>query len=297
MFYNHHPKLGCVSGVCTTSATKRLLQFPLSSHHFLHPVSKSVSNIEAGKTALALLQWASLSWRFQNHWGNVGVTGELQELHNQGLKHSEYSQGRENILHASKVGNAQGSPSLCPHTDGILEHFPVWGKVGWWRRKAKGLSPNYFYKESLISVREGGEERKTKQNFTFKNIHNKSFDNNIDFHFSNPQAIVWCALLPSLTCKRSSYSPQWSCSWGPGQTFGRSGPSSPQCLGERLNHRCILLSTTHPLSSQVPQYLVLGQVKKQYNSKKHNCYKMLQTKKCGIRGFGDGHPKLIETLR
>lgn len=44
--YIHNPKLGCVSGVCKVSASKRPLLFPLSSHQFLQPVSKNVSNAE-----------------------------------------------------------------------------------------------------------------------------------------------------------------------------------------------------------------------------------------------------------
>lgn len=101
-----------MSGICTISASKRLLLFALSSHQFLHPLSRSVSDIQAAKTVMALLQWASCP-------GDCRATEEMQG--SQGscrnstrLKHSEYSRGRQNILHASKVGNSQGSPSLCP---------------------------------------------------------------------------------------------------------------------------------------------------------------------------------------
>lgn len=136
--YTHHPKLGGVSGVCTIPVSKRLLLFPLSSHQLLYPVSKRVSNTEAAVRA----HWLCLSGLHcpgdpRNTEEVQGSQGSCRNSTAHGLKHSEYSRGRQNILHASKDQKLPGiSPSLSPTQMGFWNISQFEGK---WEGEGEGL--------------------------------------------------------------------------------------------------------------------------------------------------------------
>ena len=54
--------------------------------------------------------------------------------------------------------------------------------------------------------------------------------------------------VPYLTCRRSSCSQWWSCSWALVQTFGQWWTFSLWCLDERLSRTTVLLAIAGPLS-------------------------------------------------
>lgn len=118
---SQHPK-----GCCC------LLWAPISSCILCQ---KNVSNIEAAKRALALPQWASCPGDCRGTEEMQGSQGSCRNSTTNGSKHSKYSRGRKNILHASKVENSQGSPSLCPPHRWDFGTFPSLRESGMVKEK------------------------------------------------------------------------------------------------------------------------------------------------------------------